>query len=61
MGSRNTHEQRCAALLARGVDNSKLDRITAPIGVIPSMRDPETLAISVLAEVIDRYNAAFLA
>ena len=61
MGSHKTHEQRCATLRARGLENSKLDRITAPIGVIPSMRDPETLAISVLAEVIDRYNAAFLA
>jgi xanthine dehydrogenase accessory factor len=61
MGSHKTHEQRRAALLARGLDDSILERVTAPIGVIPSMRDPETLAISVLAQVVDRYNAAFLA
>lgn len=61
MGSRKTHDQRCATLIERGLEPAALERIVAPIGVIPSMRDPETLAISVLAQVVDRYNAAFLA
>lgn len=60
MGSRKTHEARCAALRDAGLDEAEVARIIAPIGIIPSMRDPETLAISVLAQVVDRYNAAFL-
>jgi xanthine dehydrogenase accessory factor len=61
MGSRAVHAQRCANLLAMGLENSLLARISAPVGLIPSMRDPETLAVSVLAEMIDRYNRDFLA
>ncbi len=60
MGSHVTHRQRCAALRAMGATDAMLARITAPIGVIPSMRDPETLAISVLAQAVERYNAAYL-
>jgi len=60
MGSRNTHAERCERLRASGVDDARIAGIVAPIGLIPSMRDPETLAISVLAQVIERYNRCFL-
>ncbi len=60
MGSHNTHAVRSEALRALGVSDTKITSIAAPIGLIPSMRDPETLAVSVLAQVIERYNRAFL-
>ncbi len=56
MGSRATHAARCAALAARGVGAEAIAGIVAPIGLIPSSRDPETLALSILAQVVDRYH-----
>ncbi|XUU61768.1 XdhC family protein [Erythrobacter sp. HA6-11] len=57
MGSLKTHEARCEALAQRGVSVEAIARIAAPIGSIPSSRDPETLAISIIAQVVERYNA----
>jgi xanthine dehydrogenase accessory factor len=61
MGSHKTHAARSAALRSIGVTEEKIAHIAAPIGLIPSMRDPETLAVSILAQVIERYNEIFLA
>lgn len=60
MGSRPTHAQRCARLAELGVPASRIERIVSPIGLIPSLRDPETLAVSTLAQVIDAYNRTWL-
>lgn len=60
MGSRKTHADRVVALRALGVGPAAIDRIVAPVGLIPSMRDPETLAVSILAQVVAAYNADFL-
>ena len=57
MGSHKTHSSRCEMLAALGVPQADYDRIVAPIGLIPSSRDPETLALSILAQVVDRYHA----
>jgi len=57
MGSRATHENRLAFLREARVDEEELGRIAAPIGLIPSSRDPETLALSALSQIVDRYNA----
>jgi xanthine dehydrogenase accessory factor len=57
MGSRITHARRCEALRTVGMEEAAIDRIRAPIGIIPSSRDPETLALSVLTEVVAAYNA----
>jgi xanthine dehydrogenase accessory factor len=35
-----------------GVPAEQLARLRGPIGLIPSARDPGTLAVSVLAEII---------
>lgn len=56
MGGRNAHAMRTEALAARGVTSEKLDTIKAPIGVFHSSRDPHTLALSTLAEVIRAYQ-----
>ncbi len=58
MGSRTTHDRRLEALAAAGVKVADAARITGPIGLIPAARDPHTLALSVLAEVVAAYNAA---
>ncbi len=52
-GSLRAHATRCAALGAMGVAPEAIDRLRAPIGLIPSARDPRLLAISVLAEIVD--------
>ncbi len=60
MGSRATHAERCARLAEMGVEPGQIARIVAPIGLIPSLRDPEALAISTLAQVTDVYNRTWL-
>lgn len=54
MGSRKTHAARVAALKSGGVSDSQIARIHGPIGVIPSMRDANLLALSVLAQVVEQ-------
>lgn len=56
MGSKRAHAARCEALRALGVSETAIAGISAPIGVFHSVRDPATLAISVLAEVADRFR-----
>lgn len=58
MGGRRAHEMRRAALSDKGVPDSQLSVIRAPIGVFHSSRDPQTLALSTLAEVIRTYQDA---
>jgi xanthine dehydrogenase accessory factor len=60
MGSRTTHERRCAMLAATGIAPERIAAIAAPIGLIHSLRDPETLAVSTLVQVVDAYNRAWL-
>ncbi|MGQ3675812.1 XdhC family protein [Xanthobacter sp. TB0139] len=55
-GSRATQATRLARLYETGVEEVDLARIRGPIGLIPSSRDPRTLAVSVLAEIIDEAN-----
>lgn len=58
MGSRATHALRLEALAERGLPPEVLARVEGPIGLIPATRDPETLAVSVLAQVVGRYEEA---
>jgi xanthine dehydrogenase accessory factor len=60
MGSHKTHSERSGTLRSIGVTGAQIAKIAAPIGLIPSMRDPETLSVSVLAQIIERYNKEFL-
>lgn len=57
MGSRRTHAARCDMLRARGVSEAALAGLSGPVGLFHSVRDPATLALSVLAEVAERYRA----
>jgi xanthine dehydrogenase accessory factor len=56
MGSRQTHFQRLEVLQANGVTLAQLGRIRGPIGLISATRDLATLALSVLAEVVEAYQ-----
>ncbi|MEM7781310.1 MAG: XdhC family protein [Pseudomonadota bacterium] len=58
MGGRKAHAFRSEALLARGVSEKAIASIHAPIGLFHSSRDPQTLALSTLGEVIRAYEAA---
>lgn len=59
MGSRKTHALRQAYLEEIGVSEKEQVRMAAPIGLIPSTRDPATLALSTLAEVVECYHRQF--
>lgn len=50
-GSARAHRVRLERLEALGVRQADRNRVRGPIGLIRSMRDPQALAISVLAEI----------
>lgn len=61
MGSKQTHAARLIRLRESSVSREQASRVISPIGLLPSMRDPETLAVSILAQVVSEYNRLFLA
>ncbi len=52
MGSARTHENRISMLADLGMSETEISRIRGPIGIIPSMRDANLLALSTLAEIV---------
>lgn len=56
LGSLKTHRKRGERLIELGFLPSQIGRIRAPIGMWRPTRDARSLAISVLAEVVARYN-----
>lgn len=57
IGSRRTHAARVAALEAAGVPAARIANLRGHIGLIPATRDPATLALSILGEIVADYNA----
>lgn len=57
-GSRAAHAARVARLRALEMSAAEIARLRGPIGLIHSTRDPQTLAISVLAEIAEATQAA---
>lgn len=57
IGSARSHHARLAALEDAGVPPERIEALRGRIGLIPSTRDPATLALSILAEVVADYNA----
>jgi xanthine dehydrogenase accessory factor len=55
-GSRKARDQRYSELRKQGVAEIDIARLHGPIGLIPSARNARTLAISVLAEVLQVAN-----
>jgi xanthine dehydrogenase accessory factor len=56
-GGAPAREQRIARLIAAGRTDAELARVRSPVGLIPQARDPQVLALSVLAEVVGAYEA----
>ena len=56
VGSRRTHQARLAMLQASGVPEPLWRALRGPVGLIPATRDPATLALSILAEVVQAYQ-----
>ncbi|MDT9598804.1 XdhC family protein [Sphingosinicella rhizophila] len=56
MGSERTHAARLTALSEQGISKAGLARIAGPIGLIPASRDPATLALSALAEIVQEFG-----
>lgn len=52
MGSQRAAAARREALLADGMPPEQLQRLRHPFGLIPSARNPRSLAISVLADAL---------
>jgi len=57
VGSARTHRARLNGLHAAGVPGAALARLRGGIGLIPATRDPATLALSILGELVQDYQA----
>ena len=57
VGSRRTHQARIGRLRATGVPLRRIDALRGSIGLIPGTRNPATLALSILAELVQDYEA----
>jgi xanthine dehydrogenase accessory factor len=55
-GGAPAREERVARLLEAGRSATDVARIHSPVGLIPRARDPQVLALSVLAEVVGAYE-----
>ncbi len=60
LGSRQTHERRVETLRALGAGPDDIARLKGPIGLFAS-RDPRTLAVSALAEILAVYTGRTVA
>lgn len=52
LGSRRTHDMRKETLRQKKVPEHSIGRIRGPIGLILSLRDASSIAVSTLAEII---------
>ncbi len=52
LGSRRTHDMRKETLRQMKVPESSISRLRGPIGVVPSLRDASSIAVSALAEIV---------
>ncbi len=57
MGSPRAQALRLEQLQARGVSPTALTRLRSPLGLLPRARDPQELAVSILAEAMQTYRA----
>ena len=56
MGSTRAQAQRLRQLGEAGVGEQDLTRLRGPIGLLPRARDPNELAVSILADVMQAYR-----
>ena len=56
LGSFRTHEKRRVTLRKMGISDKSLLRLRGPIGLVPSLRDAPSIAISAMAEIIAAFH-----
>ncbi len=56
MGSPRAQAQRLEQLQSRGVSAAAAARLRSPLGLLPRARDPQELAVSMLAEAMQAYR-----
>jgi xanthine dehydrogenase accessory factor len=54
LGSRKTHGARCERLRARGISDDNIARIHGPVGLDIGAVSPPEIAVSIMAQLIDR-------
>jgi xanthine dehydrogenase accessory factor len=57
LGSRRTHALRKENLRHMGVPEASLERLRGPIGLVPSLRDASSIAVSALAEIVSVFKS----
>ena len=55
LGSRRTHVMRCETLIALGTTEVDISRLKGPIGLVGSLRDASSIAVSALAEIVSTF------
>ncbi|KEJ89044.1 CoxI protein [Sulfitobacter donghicola DSW-25 = KCTC 12864 = JCM 14565] len=55
LGSQRTHAARLAQLADRGISERDQQRIRGPIGLVPSLRNADLIAVSALAEIAQAF------
>jgi xanthine dehydrogenase accessory factor len=58
LGSQRTHFLRLEALRARGVPETDLARVSGPIGLVPSLRQAPSIAVSAVAQLVSVFPEA---
>lgn len=58
LGSRKTHEKRSRRLTEKGITQSSIDRIKAPIGVNIHAKSAQEIALSIMGQIISIKNQA---
>lgn len=56
LGSHRTHEMRRETLRQMGLSEAHLTRLRGPIGLVPSLRNAPSIAISTLAEIVESFQ-----
>ena len=55
-GGEKARTDRALGLAAIGVPEEQIARVRSPIGLIPSCKSPQALALSALAEIVGEYE-----
>ncbi|WP_447761577.1 XdhC family protein [Sphingopyxis panaciterrae] len=58
IGSRRTQDARLDTLRAAGVPDALRQKLRTSVGLIPATRDPATLALSTLSQIVQEYHSA---
>ena len=57
LGSCRTHDMRKETLQQMQVPESSISRLRGPIGLVPSLRDASSIAVSALAEIVAEFRS----